>query len=295
MNPYLLAPLVASGVCASFAAAIQGRLPPRYAVRVSTAMVAACALAAVWALLLLVLGWIVEFEWVAESLGWCDALVAHRHGSAPVGIAAGAGLVWAMIGAGRTVARHRAATVGLAPTAGVQVLPCPEPIVYAVPGNPGHVVVSRGALDLLDRDERLAMLAHEQAHLDRHHHRFVRVGEVAAGAVPPLKPMARRLQFATERWADEESALVVGDRAVVARAIIKIALARTPPAPAAALAMSGSGVRERVDALLDGPPDAGLRARVCVAASVTALASAIVASSIQFHHLLALAQHVCHS
>lgn len=295
MSPLLLVPLAASIACGLFATAVQRRLPPRHAVQVSTAMLVACALAVVWALLLLVLGWVVQFEWVARSLGWCDSLLSHPHGSAPVGIAASAALVWALFGAGRTIVCHRAAMSGLAPARGVHVLPCPEPVVYAVPGKPGHVVVSRGALDLLDRDERAAMLAHEQAHLDRHHHRFVRIGEVAAGAIPPLKPMSRRLQFATERWADEESARVVGDRAIVARAIIKIALARTPPAPAAALAMSGSGVPDRVEALLDGPPPAGPRTGICLAASATALVTAIAASSIQFHHLLALAQHVCHA
>lgn len=261
--------------------------------QVMTAMLVVCALAVVWALLLLVLGWIAQFEWVAESLGWCNALLAHPHGSATIGVAASAGLVWALIGAVRTIARHRAATAGLSPASGVQVLPCPEPIAYAVPGKPGHVVVSRGVLDLLDADECAAMLAHEQSHLDRHHHRFVRIGEVAAGAVPPLRPMSRRLQFATERWADEESARVVGDRTVVARALIKVSLARTAPAPAGALGMSGSGVPDRVEALLGGPPAAGIRAEISLAASAVALLAASAASTVQFHHLLALAQHVC--
>lgn len=295
MSPSLLVPLVVSAACAVFATAVQRRLPPEHAVRVSTAMVVACALAVVWALLMLVVGWALQFGWVAESLGWCDALLAHPHASAPVGVAAIIGLTWAVVGAGRTVARHRAATAGLAPVAGLRVLPYPEPIVYAVPGRAGHVVVSQGALELLDRDERAAVLAHEQAHLDRHHHRFVRIGEVAAGAVPPLRPMARRLRFATERWADEESARAVGDRAVVASAIIKIALARTPPVPSSALAMSQSGVPDRVEALLAGPPAGGPATGLCLATSAGALIAAVAASSVQFHHLLAIAGHVCHS
>ncbi len=293
MNPLLLVPLVASIACGLLATAIQRRLPPKHAVQVLTATLVVCALAVVWALLLLVLGWVAQLEVVADSLGWCDALLADAHGSAALGVAASVGVVLALVGAARTVARQRAATSGLAPATGVQILPCPEPIAYAVPGKPGHVVVSRGALDLLDGDECAAMLAHEQSHLDRHHHRFVRIGEIAAGAVPPLRPMSRRLRFATERWADEEAANVVGDRTVVARAIIKVALARTEQAPAGALAMSGSGVPDRVDALLHGPPATGLRTEVSLAASALALLAGAAASTVQFHHVVALAQHVC--
>lgn len=293
MNPLLLVPLVASIACGLLATAIQRRLPPKHAVQVLTAVLVVCALAVVWALLLLVLGWVAQLELVAGSLGWCDALLADAHGSAALGVAAGVGLAGALVGAVRTIARQRAATSGLAPARGVQVLPCPEPIAYAVPGKPGHVVVSRGTLDLLDRDECAAMLAHEQSHLDRHHHRFVRIGEIAAGAVPPLRPMSRRLRFATERWADEESANAVGDRTVVARAIIKVALARTEHAPAGALGMSGSGVPDRVNALLHEPPAAGLRTEFSLAASAVALLAATAASTVQLHHVVALAQHVC--
>ncbi len=293
MNPLLLVPLAASIVCGLLATAIQRRLPPRHAVQVLTAVLIVCALTVLWALLLLVLGWVAQLEVVADSLGWCDALLADAHGSAALGVAATVGLAGALVGAVRTIVRQRAATLGLAPARGVQVLPCPEPIAYAVPGKPGHVVVSRGTLDLLDGDECAAMLAHEQSHLDRHHQRFVRIGEIAAGAVPPLRPMSRRLRFATERWADEEAASVVGDRTAVARAIIKVALARTEQAPAGALGMSGSGVPDRVDALLLGPPATGLRTEISLAASALALLAAAAASTIQFHHVVALAQHVC--
>ncbi len=293
MTPLLFAPLVASVTCGVLAGAIQRRLPPRHAVQVMTAMLVVCALGVIWALVLLLVGWIAQFQWVAESLGWCHALIAHRHGSDALGLAAGAGLIWALVGAMRAVARHRAATAGLPAATGIRVLPHAEPIAFAVPGRPGHVVVSRGALDLLDTQERAAMLAHEQAHLRYNHHRFVRVGDIAAAAVPPLKPLSRRLQFATERWADEESARAVGDRKVVARAIIKIALARSTPAPAGALGITGSGVPARVDALLEGPPPAGLRAELAVIVSVTALLVATAASTIEFHHVLALARHVC--
>jgi Zn-dependent protease with chaperone function len=268
-------------------------LAPRRAVQILTVTVVSCALAVVWALLLLVLGWVARFEWVAERLGWCHALRSHSHGSAVVGLAALAALGWCVVGAVRAGARHRAVRSRLPVGSGIEILPITEPIAHAVPGRPGHVVVSAGALDVLDELERTALLAHEQAHLACRHHRFVRIGDVAAGAVPPLRPMTRRLRFATERWADEDAASVVGDRQVVARAIIRIALARQQPEPAGTFAIAGVGVTERVEALLAGPPGSTVTTRITLLAASVAMLSATLASTVQLQHVLALAHHIC--
>ena len=99
MNPLLLVPLAASIVCGLLATAIQRRLPPRHAVQVLTAVLIVCALTVLWALLLLVLGWVAQLEVVADSLGWCDALLADAHGSAALGVAATVGLAGALVGA----------------------------------------------------------------------------------------------------------------------------------------------------------------------------------------------------
>ncbi len=46
----------------------------------------------------------------------------------------------------------------------------PVPLAYCIPGRPGRIVVSRGALDALTGPELRAVLAHEQAHLAARHH-----------------------------------------------------------------------------------------------------------------------------
>lgn len=292
MSLFVLLPVCACIASAAVATTVQHRLRPQHAVQVLTATVIVCALAVMSSLLLLMLGWVARFEWVAAALGLCDALASHPHGSALLGVSAMAGLVWALIGGTRAWARHHGVAQSMPPASGVHIVSATEPIAYAVPGRPGYVVVSSGALDLLDDAERRAMLAHEQAHLDRHHHRFVRIGDVAAGALPPLRPMTRRLRFATERWADEEAARVTGDRAVVARAIIKVALARSGPVPVGSLAMAGTGVPDRVDALLlEG--HAGQGSQMSFVVTTVALVTAVAGSIIQVHHLLALVHHIC--
>ncbi len=110
----------------------------------------------------------------------------------------------------------------------------------------GRAASSRpGACWRCSTDKRRALLAHEQAHLDLGHHRYLRASEMTA-SFPLLGPLARAVRFSTERWADEEAASVVGDRRVVAR--------RSPGlrwrAPTAASGLAG---------LLDGDERAGIR------------------------------------
>lgn len=170
------------------------------------------------------------------------------------------------------------------------VLPVDEPTAFAVPGRPGHVVVSAGMLRRLDGDERRVLLAHERAHLRRHHHRYLWVASIAAAVAPPLQPLRRRIRFATERWADEEAAGEVGDRRLVARTIARAALAQSDLAPTMALA--GFGVRARVDALLEQPKARGAGHL----AGFTGLLVAVVgltSSTVQVHHVAALLDHLC--
>lgn len=51
----------------------------------------------------------------------------------------------------------------------LRVLGAPLPLAYGLPGRSPRVVVSDGALRLLDTDQLRAVLAHEQAHLDARH------------------------------------------------------------------------------------------------------------------------------
>lgn len=151
-------------------------------------------------------------------------------------------------------------------------------------------MVSLGLLRRLEPDERQVVLAHEQAHLDLRHDRFLRLGDASARAVPVLVPLVRQLRFATERWADEAAAEQLGDRQLVARAIARAALVGTAPAPA--MGVGGTGVADRVKAMIAPAPGrswAGAAVFVSASAALVTLASA----TLQLHHLVAYAAHVC--
>jgi hypothetical protein len=68
---------------------------------------------------------------------------------------------------------------------GLRVLDGALPLAYCVPGREPRVVLSGGALEVLDDAQIAAVLAHEQAHL-RHRHEIVRESFTAFyRAVPP--------------------------------------------------------------------------------------------------------------
>ena len=59
------------------------------------------------------------------------------------------------------------------------------------------------------------MFAHEQAHLRRRHHLYLLLTNIAAVANPLLWRLPDAVTEATERWADEDAAVEVGDREVL--------------------------------------------------------------------------------
>ncbi|HEX4704768.1 MAG TPA: M56 family metallopeptidase [Pseudonocardiaceae bacterium] len=177
-----------------------------------------------------------------------------------------------------------------------------RPLAHALPGRPGRIVVSTSMLALLAPAERRALLAHERAHLARKHHLFVATVDVLAAANPLLRPLVSAIRYTTERWADEVAAGQVGDRAVVARAVGKAALAGNvrPGGNPMALAVTGGPVPRRVAALLSAPPVLRLRSVLLSPVGVfTVVVFALVAGSVMFsvdaaddlHRVLALARH----
>ncbi|MCY7419722.1 MAG: M56 family metallopeptidase [Chloroflexi bacterium] len=171
------------------------------------------------------------------------------------------------------------------------VLDCDEPAAFAVPGRRGGIVVSRGMIDALDDGEQSVVWAHERAHLRNRHHWYLGAADLAAAALPALRPLASQVHFGTERWADEDSVRSTGDRRLVARTIAKAALAsnahRHPQ-----MAMATSAVPGRVEALIDpSQPVLGTGPGIAVALSLMALT--VGGSTIQLHHLVTLVEHVC--
>ncbi|MFF5933628.1 M56 family metallopeptidase [Streptomyces sp. NPDC012508] len=156
--------------------------------------------------------------------------------------------------------RRRAgrALAGL-PATSVVVLPDQTPYAYALPGRRNRVVVTTSMLATLTGPERRALFAHERAHLDARHHRFLLTVQLAARANPFLRPLRTAVTYTNERWADEEAATRIGSRRTVARAVGKAALvSRGAPSVTLAGFASAGPVPRRVAALMGPAPTARL-------------------------------------
>src|SRR5262249_12585225 len=130
-----------------------------------------------------------------------------------------------------------------------------------------------------DAQERRVLLAHERSHLRRGHHRYIRLTELAIAALPFLSPLDARLRFAIERWADEDAAAEVGDRAVVASAIARAALAAQPDRQLG-LAIADRGVVERVERMLAEPADRAPVLETALGGVVVGGVSGLIASTL---------------
>ncbi len=127
-----------------------------------------------------------------EPFAVVDAGVDHL-----VALAAGLGLLGRLLGVLGTTTertlrvrrRHRDLLDVLATpwpaVPGARVLDHPVPVAYCLPGRRSRLVLSVGALEALDPDEVVAVLAHERAHL-RERHDLVVLPFVAWGATAPF-------------------------------------------------------------------------------------------------------------
>lgn len=181
-----------------------------------------------------------------------------------------------------------AAALGVPPPP-IEFLDRDAPVLFCTGVRRHAIVVSRGALRLLDGDELRAALAHELAHLARHDPAAswaVMAGRALMWFNPAFQVLSRAVARDAEWLADERAAEVCGDRLALASGLIKLhrATAGAPPIPralplAGALAGPLARVRSldvevRCRRLLDGPPAPlpYLKARVAIAAgSLTAM------------------------
>lgn len=252
-------------------------LPPVLSVALLTGLAVSVTLGCA---AVLVLGGVLALaEAPAAALGHASVDTLRDHVPMPpgVGLAAAAiallmiaSALWYSLRLVKLTAAVAAAATELRPTIGnLVILRAPGAVAYALPGHRQRIVVSTGLLRLLSAPQRRALLAHEAAHLRYHHQRYVQLGRLAAAANPLLRPVARAIELAVERWADEIAASEVGDRVTVAQALATAALASQDPTPLGALAGTGAAVVDRVDVLLD--PNRRSRP---VAAALTAVGAA---------------------
>jgi Zn-dependent protease with chaperone function len=203
-------------------------------------------------------------------------------------LAAGTGLLtllcWVLLAASAAVlrARRRQRVLlsllahGDPKVPGALVVDYPDAAAYCVPGLRSRIVISAGALDLLDQAELAAVLAHERAHL-RERHDLVLLPFTALCRAFPRSASARRAHAAVallvEMLADDH-ALRHRPARELATALIRVGAAGAGSTPAGALAVAGTHDGEmaaRVARLLEPAPGLSAPALALVCATATLL------------------------
>ena len=280
-------PLLVAAVLAVATTALHRRLPPRLATAFVTATLVLVVVAAIPTLLVLTLAFAAHVPLIGTGARWCGhAMGVHADVPAWIGLPAAAALVWGAARVVRLVRDHRRLRCDR--PGQVHLAADRRPYAVTLPGTGGQIVLSQGLVELLSPAEREVVLAHEQAHARHRHDRFLLAAELAAAALPVLRPLAGRVAYSLERWADDVAARACGNRRLVAETLGKVALHGLAPSAAG---FAGLGVAARVRALLDPPvrrPGHGV---------VGALWSSVVVTALlvlyQFHHLQVLAAALC--
>ena len=288
MFPSFVLPLTVAVGLALLVTATHRRLPPIVAARAVTITLAVVAAAAVPTLWIVSLGYLAQLPLLDGRLEWCAKAFGVRD-PIPSWIGASAvALSIAGIVRARTVVRGYRGLCHDYPGI-VEITDHDQPFAFTLPGRGGQVVLSSGLIDMLDEAEPEVVVAHERAHARCRHDRYLLIAQIAAAVMPLLRPLAGRLQFSLERWADEMAVAHCGDRGFVARTLGKVALRSFTPA--GAMSFAGLGVPARVAALLS-PPMTPLRSSAHAALWGAILVTGVFAS-FQIHHLVRLVTALC--
>ena len=225
----------------------------------------------------------------AAIASWCWELLTHHVEFSPhplahlavilPALAIAASLLWAVGGLARAAIRLerylRSRSLGSGPMNST-VLADSEPVIALTGFGRARLLVSRGALDLLDDEELEAGLAHEMGHSRRWHRVLVTSATLCAAlsrALPGTKTALGRLRLELERDADAYAIDRTGDALALASAICKVGQGTFRGQVAMALGGTGE-VSSRLDHLLG---DVAPRGRVAQAsARLCAVAMALV-------------------
>ncbi|MGW7378337.1 M48 family metalloprotease [Streptomyces sp. NPDC054794] len=253
-------PLLLSLLLPAVSPLIGRRVAPALAARVLTCAAALTAAATTWSLVLLTTALVGEAPPVVAE--------ARQDGRQPVdpvpefiGIAACLALVVVACRVHRAVRAERATRRALrrlaeGQPADTELIVAASDVAraFAIPGRPGRILVTSAMLGALRPAERRILLAHERAHLAHRHGLLVTAAALAAAANPLLVPVRRTVAFLVERWADEQAATAVGDRAATARTLARAALTAGRARTACALNFTDRAVTRRIAALQTAPP-----------------------------------------
>jgi Zn-dependent protease with chaperone function len=146
------------------------------------------------------------------------------------------------------------------PGARAVVLDDPRPAAYCVAGRPAAIVVTSGALAVLDPPQLRAVLAHERAHLAHGHHALATVTRGLAAALPGI-PLFTRGAVEVSRLAEmsaDDTATRTSDRPTLVAALLAIVTGAAFSAaelaaraiPGSALPAAACAVPDRVERLL---------------------------------------------
>ncbi|GIE30712.1 membrane protein [Actinoplanes italicus] len=254
---FLMSVVVVPPVLVVLVRLLADRLSPQVAAPVMAWSAAGAAVASLVNLVVFALKAVAEIPAVGSLFGWSSRIVVDDTARFPW-VSWLSVVLLAAASASMTVTwrrqRRLLALAGAGSGLGAVVMvPDTAAHAFAVPGKPGHVVVTTGMREALSDEQFAALLAHEQAHLDARHHRLILVSELAAASHPALWWVTRHVDYLVERAADERAATTVGSRRTVAQAIGAAALAATArPSLNAGLhaASPGGVVPRRVASLL---------------------------------------------
>jgi Zn-dependent protease with chaperone function len=164
----------------------------------------------------------------------------------------------------------------------LEILPTSAVFAYTLPGSAGNIVLSEGLVASLSERECQAVVAHERAHARHRHDRYILFGRFATALLPMTNGLCDRLEFSLERWADDEAAVDVSDRRLVATAIARVALAGSHPLPSVA-GIARLGAVARAESLLAPAPRHGVASPV-FALTGLALGATMISTAFQLHH-----------
>jgi Zn-dependent protease with chaperone function len=155
------------------------------------------------------------------------------------------------------------------------VVDFPQPAAYCVAGRPAAIVLTSGALAVLDPAQLTAVLAHERAHLAGRHQLLIALTRglgVSFPAVPLFTRGPAEVARLAEMCADDAAARLSGRRILIAALL---AMGTGAAVPAAALAATTCAVAARVQRLLE-PPGRGRQACNDLALATVILLLALV-------------------
>jgi Zn-dependent protease with chaperone function len=157
------------------------------------------------------------------------------------------------------------------------VLDATQPAAYCLSGRPATIVVTSGALALLDPPQLAAVLAHERAHLAGRHHLLIALTRGLAAVFPAVPLFARGTENVTrlaEMCADDAAARRSGRGTLVTALLAMAAGAARAAAPVPALGASACAVAARLQRLTEDPGH-GRHARYALALSAMILQLAL--------------------